>query len=71
MPEDITALQLKIEEQKKVIDAIYDSIEKMRRYFLITAWVTVIAIVFPLIGLFFIVPSFLSSYTSTIQDSGN
>lgn len=63
-------LKQQIEEQRKVVDAIYESAEKMRKYFLITAWVTILAIVLPLIGILFVGPSFVGDYTSTLQDSG-
>ncbi|MEI6280817.1 MAG: hypothetical protein WCP17_02335 [bacterium] len=59
-------LKKKIEEQGIKIDAIYKSVEKTRRYFLIMTWITVIAIVLPLIGLAFVIPSFLSNYTSSL-----
>ena len=59
-------LQKKIEEQGIKIDAIYKSVEKTRKYFLMIIWVTVIAVVLPLIGLIFVLPSFLSTYTSAI-----
>lgn len=48
-------------EQK--IDAMYVSVEKLRKYFLWTGIITVALIVFPLIGLAFVVPSFINSYT--------
>jgi hypothetical protein len=59
-------LQKKIEEQGVKIDAIYKSVEKTRKYFLMIIWITVIAVVLPLIGLIFVLPSFLSTYTSAI-----
>jgi hypothetical protein len=59
-------LQKKIEEQGIKIDAIYKSVEKTRKYFLMIIWITVIAVVLPLIGLIFVLPSFLSTYTSAI-----
>jgi len=57
----------KLEEQDAKLDAIYASVEKMRKYFLITAWITVMAIVLPIIGLFFAIPSFLNTYSSVIN----
>ena len=63
-------LKKKIEEQGMKIDAIYKSVEKTRRYFLITAWVTILAIVIPLIGLTFMLPSLLSSYSSALGGPG-
>ncbi len=57
-------LKKKIEEQGLKIDAIYKSVEKTRKYFLIIVWVTVLGFVLPMIGLFFAIPSFLSIYTT-------
>ena len=70
MENEIATLKQQIEEQRKVVDAIYQSIEKMRKYFLITAWVTVLAIVLPLIGILFVGPSFVGNYTSTLENPG-
>lgn len=56
-------LKNKIEEQSIKIDAIYKSVEKTRKYFLVIIWITVIAVVLPLVGLFFAIPSFLSTYS--------
>lgn len=52
-------------EQK--IDAIYVSVEKTRKYFFWTMVVTLVLFILPLIGLVFAIPSFLSSYTNTIN----
>lgn len=43
------------------IAAAYESAEKTRKYILIIVIITVVAFVLPLIGLFFAVPSFLST----------
>jgi hypothetical protein len=40
-------IKKKFEEQSIKIDAIYKSVEKTRKYFLVIIWVTVIAIVLP------------------------
>lgn len=52
----------------KIAD-VYVSAEKTRKYFLVILIVSVVAFVLPLIGLFFAVPSFLSTYSdiSNIQ----
>ncbi len=63
-------LKKKIEEQGVKIEAIYKSVEKTRRYFLIMTWITVIAIVVPLIGLAFALPSFVSNYTNSLNGLG-
>lgn len=65
-----TELQKKLEEQGTKIDAIYKSVEKTRKYFLIIVWVTVIAVVIPIIGLFFAVPSFLGNYQNSLSGLG-
>ncbi len=57
----------KIEEQAQKIEAIYTSVEKTRKYFLITMWVTVVTFVLPLLALFFIVPMVMSSYMTTFD----
>ena len=53
----------KLEEQDKKLDAIFRSSEKMRKYFLWTLIISVAVIVLPLIGLFFVLPSFFDSLT--------
>lgn len=63
-------LQQKLALQDAKLDAIYKSVEKTRKYFLTIIWVTVIAVLLPLVGLIFVIPSFLSSYSSTINDLG-
>lgn len=64
----------KIEAQEVKIDAIFKSVEKTRKYFLTMIWITVLGVVLPMIGLAFIIPSFLSNYTSALggfEDSSN
>ncbi len=56
-----------LEAQSKKIDAIYESVEKTRKYFLIILWVTIAMIVLPFIGLLFIIPSFVEIYTSSMD----
>lgn len=55
-----------LEVQGNKIDAIYISVEKTRKYFLIILWATVIMFVLPMIGLVFIIPSFIEIYTSSM-----
>ncbi len=52
-------------EQK--IDAIYVSVEKTRRYLFWTLVVTVAVVVLPAVGLVFAIPSFISTYTQTLE----
>ena len=48
-------------EQK--VDAMYASVEKLRKYFLWTGIITVALFILPLIGLILVIPSFISSYS--------
>ena len=60
----------RLDELEKKIDAIYISVEKTRKYLLWTFIATVVVFVLPLIGLAFVVPSFLDNYTNTINTLG-
>ena len=51
----------KIEAQDKKLDDIYQSVERMRKYFMWTLIVTLITVVLPLVGLVFAVPVFLQT----------
>ncbi len=57
-------IQKKLADQEVKLDAIYKSVEKTRKYFLVVLWVTVLAVVLPTIGLVFAIPSFLNTYSS-------
>jgi len=54
----------KIDELDKKTEEIYRSVEKTRKYFLWTLIITALVIVLPLIGLMFVIPQFLNTYTS-------
>jgi hypothetical protein len=54
----------KLEEQDGKLEAIYKSIERMRKYFLWTLIVTIATIVLPLIALIAILPWFIKTITS-------
>ncbi len=54
----------KLKEQDEKLEAIYQSVEKTRKYFLWTLIITVVTIVLPLIALAFIIPWMLSTLTS-------
>lgn len=49
------------------IDAIYESVEKTRKYFQITLWVTLALVVLPALGLVFAIPAFVNSYTASFE----
>ena len=60
----------KLEAQDIKIEAIYKSVEKTRKYFLTIIWVTVIAVILPIIGLVFAIPAFLNNYVGTLNSLG-
>jgi len=63
-------LAAKLEEIGAKADRAYRSAETVRKYFLWTGIITVALIVLPLIGLAFVIPSFLDSYTTTLNGIG-
>ena len=60
----------KLAEQDEKIDKIYKSVEKTRKYFLWTGIITIVVIVLPLIGMVFVLPSFMSNYVGSLQGLG-
>jgi type IV secretory pathway component VirB8 len=48
------------------VDATYRSVEKMRKYMLIVAWVTVGMVVVPAILMVAVVPLFINSYVGAL-----
>jgi len=59
--------QNKLEGMDAKLNAIYTSVEKTRKYFLTIMWITIAMVVLPILGLLFVIPSFISSYTSTLE----
>jgi uncharacterized membrane-anchored protein len=57
----------KIRQLEEKVDKIYISVEKTRNHFKWTMIVTLALFILPLIGLIFAVPSFISSYTNTLN----
>ncbi len=55
-------IKQQLDAQAEKIDAIYESVEKTRKYFLIIMWSTVAMIVIPGILLAFAIPAFIDSY---------
>ena len=66
---DQTTIEKDLREQREMIEKIYVSVEKTRKYYLWTFWVTVILFVVPLIIMAFVLPSFIDTYTSTLNGS--
>jgi len=66
---DIARLEQELREQRQIVEKIYVSAEKTRKYFLWTMWATIIVFVVPLIVLAFVIPPFLNSYLGSIDAS--
>jgi len=59
--------QNKIAELERKVDAIYESVEKTRKILMWTGIITIAVIILPLIAMMFVIPSFISSYTSALS----
>jgi len=64
METDISELKSQIKKQEEKLNLIYLSVEKTRKYFEIIMWISIIAIVLPIIGLLVEIPKFLNTYSS-------
>ncbi len=60
-------LKKRIDSIEQKVEMVYVSAEKTRKYFLVAAIVSVLAVVLPLIGLIFAIPSYLSTYSATLN----
>lgn len=67
---DSTEIERQLREQRELVDKMYISVEKTRKYLLWTMWGTVILFVLPLIILAFALPSFINTYTNSLTGSG-
>lgn len=61
MQEQLDRIEIKLAELEGKLDLVYASSEKMRKYFLWALWITLGAIVIPLLILPLVVPAFLAS----------
>lgn len=57
----------KLEALSQKIDAVYASVEKTRKYLKWALIGTVVAFILPLVAALFVVPTFLSQYTTSIN----
>ncbi len=63
-------LQAKLQELETKVEAIWQSVEKTRKYFQITMWASVILFVLPLLFAAFAIPTAMSSYMDALNASG-
>lgn len=53
----------KLEAQEKKLEEIYKSVEKTRKYFLWTLITTLVFFFLPLIGIIFLIPTIISTFS--------
>jgi TM2 domain-containing membrane protein YozV len=63
-------LLAKLDEIGAKADQAYNVAETVRKYLFWTGIITAALIILPMIGLAFAIPSFISSYTSTLNGLG-
>jgi hypothetical protein len=63
-------LENKLKELEAKLDLVYRSAEKSRKYLMWTGIITAAVIILPLIAMVFVLPSFISSYTDTLNSLG-
>ncbi len=56
----------RLEVQEEIIMRTYASVEKMRKYMMWTGIITVAFIVLPMVGLIFVIPKFMDTYSSIL-----
>lgn len=56
----------RLDLQDELLQRIYVSVEKTRKYFLTTMVATLVTFVLPLIAMIFVLPWFINTYISTL-----
>jgi TRAP-type mannitol/chloroaromatic compound transport system permease small subunit len=56
----------KLNDQQVLIDKMYKSVEKMRKYFLWTFILSLVFFILPLIAMIFVLPSFINTYMGSL-----
>ena len=67
---DHEALEKELREQRALIEKIYVSAEKTRKYFLWTMWGTLIVFLLPLIAIAIALPYMISTLTGAVSTAG-
>ncbi len=55
----------RLQAQEELLQKVYTSVEKTRKYFMWTLISTAVLVFLPLLGLMFILPSFINTMTSS------
>ena len=67
---DPEALTKELRDQRELLEKIFISAEKTRKYFLWTTIATIVVFVLPLIAMAFVLPYFMSSYSEYLIGMG-
>ncbi len=59
-------IETRLQALEVKVNAIFVSVEKTRKYFLVVLWVTIAMVVLPILGLIFVIPMFLNSYLGSM-----
>ena len=60
-------IETRLQSLEAKVDQVHSTVERLRKYFAITMWVTLVVVVLPAIGLVFVIPAFLNSYTAGLE----
>lgn len=64
MDEQHALLVQKLEKLEGKLDAVYASTERTRKYIFAMLVISIVVFVLPLIGLLFVIPQFLNTYSN-------
>ncbi|MFA6097079.1 MAG: hypothetical protein WC788_05620 [Candidatus Paceibacterota bacterium] len=56
-----------LKHNQAVMEQVYISVEKTRKYFLYSLIITILMFVLPLLGLIIVIPMFLNSYVGALN----
>jgi hypothetical protein len=59
-------IQTQLKELDAKLSAVHTSVEKLKKYFQVTMWITIIMVVLPVLGLILVIPSFISMYSGML-----
>lgn len=62
-------IKKRLDRQDELLEKIYKSTERTRKYFLWTMIISIVFFILPLIGLLFVIPQFLNIYLSNFDIS--
>ncbi len=60
-------LEKELKDQRLIIESIYNSVEKTRKYFMWSLIITVVFLVLPIVAMIFVIPFALSSYSEILN----